>query len=145
VVTEYHHHERDDFVIDVELLGVEEAQEQVRALLSSYRHYYENGSSITDQLERKDAEDNAAVARDTFLAMFRGRLDSEAFLRRGSVEAVQQTLASWVEEFHPSAVAGRSSHATATECSDQLVRLTSEPTGAREPAIWPFIRGIKSG
>lgn len=141
MVAEYHYHDRNDFVIDVELFSLDELEQQVAELLDSYRHFHLHADRMTDENERENAEEAANLARDTFLAMFRGRLESEQFLRRGSTSAVLSTLQSWVEELRPSAIAGRTTEA---DCTDLLSRLTSEQMASREPAVWPFIRVIKS-
>lgn len=142
-MTEYHFHERNDFALEVKLFGVEEIQEQVSELLKSYRHYHRHVGRMEDEDARQDAEETANLARDTFLAMFRGRLESGILLGEPE-EAVLVRLASLVREVYPSAIEGVTSKATAADCSELLVRLTSEPTGAWEPAIWPFISVIRS-
>jgi hypothetical protein len=118
-------------------------QEQVSALLEEYRYYHFHGSSIKDAEEKEDAKKAADVAKHTFLAMFRGKLVDEEFLQTESKAAIQRVLTAWVHDLYPSTIAGSTCCETAHECSELLVRLSSEPSEAQEPAVWPFVRVIK--
>ena len=145
MVTEYHYHGRDDFIIDVELFSLDSMKEQVSYLLHAYRRYHQRAGSMETEDERQDHEELANLARDTFLTMFRGRLESEDYLLREPGNAVRREVASWVEELYPAAIAGKTTHVTAQDCSNELMRLTSEPVGAQGPSVWPFISVIRSG
>jgi hypothetical protein len=79
VVTEYHYHDSDKFTVEIEAFCTDEITEQMTTLLDSYRHYHLHQMDM-DRDERQDFEKKANVARDTFRAMFRDRLDSEQFL-----------------------------------------------------------------
>ncbi|KAF4626102.1 hypothetical protein G7Y89_g12058 [Cudoniella acicularis] len=142
VVTEFHFHNSNDFAIDVEWFSLDDIAAQLTELLQSYRHYHLHSAEMERQ-EREDLEDRANVARDTFRAMFRGRLGNEQFLMQSPEAAVMQTLQSWAAEFGTSSAGGRETQRTIEDCSALLMRLTSEENSTQEPAKWPYIRKIK--
>ncbi|KAF4487271.1 Nuclear GTPase SLIP-GC [Colletotrichum fructicola Nara gc5] len=80
VVTEYHYDMRDDFQVDVELFTQDDLMEQVTHLLQSYRRFHLHAEEMTVADGLEEAKEHAGVARDTFRALFRGRLGNEAFL-----------------------------------------------------------------
>ncbi|RSM10793.1 hypothetical protein CEP52_003372 [Fusarium oligoseptatum] len=121
VVTEFHYHNRDTLDIEVNLFTMDELREQLTGMLQSYRHYHLHSDEMEDA-ERRDTEDSANLARDTFRAMFRGRLDDEAFL----IDLPEQD-------------SGLSQDA----CSKALMELASEPPSRNQPAQWPYIRSTK--
>ncbi|KAJ4328907.1 hypothetical protein N0V84_000695 [Fusarium piperis] len=85
VVTEFHYHSRDTLDIEVNLFTMDELQEQLTGMLQSYRHYHLHSSEMEDA-ERRDNEESANLARDTFRAMFRGRVFLNAhILSRGLI------------------------------------------------------------
>ncbi len=143
MVTEYHYHDRDNFLIDVELFGIDELMEQATDLLQSYRRFHLNAERMADEDGRNHFEDRAKVAEDTFKAMFRGRLDDEEFLQTEPEDAVLATLRSWIQVLRPSQINGRLPAASLADCSSRLIQLTSEVAGAQEAAVWPYIKGIK--
>ena len=115
---------------------------QLSELLQSYRHFHLHGPDL-DRQEREDLEDRANLARDTFRAMFRGRLGDEQFLTLSSESAVMETLKSWVAESRFSSASDREEQHSINECSTHLMRLTSEESSNQQPAKWPFIQKIK--
>ncbi|KAK1566032.1 uncharacterized protein LY79DRAFT_529529, partial [Colletotrichum navitas] len=142
VVTEYHHHARDDFVVEMELFDKDELANQVHELLKSYRRFHLHAREMTRDDGVEEAEQQAKVALDTFRAMFRGRLGDEAFLANDMEENVLSLLRSWLNETYPQDD-GKYTMAEVQACSSLLMRLTSETAGAREPAIWSYIKTIK--
>ncbi|WDK22112.1 hypothetical protein CGRA01v4_13402 [Colletotrichum graminicola] len=142
VVTEYHHHAPDDFVVEVERFDRDELTNQVDELLKSYRRFHLHAREMSKDDGVEEAEQQAKVALDTFRAMFRGRLGDEAFLAGDREENVLSTLRSWLNETYPQDD-GRYTMAEAQACSSLLMRLTSETAGVREPAVWPYIKTIK--
>jgi hypothetical protein len=122
---------------------MDELIEQVTELLQSYRHYHLHVHDMEGEDEKKDSEQRSKVARDTFLAMFRGRLDGEEFLQTEPEASALATLRSWTQEMAPLQVGGRNTMTTLEDCSALLMQLTSELTSAQEPAVWPYIRKIK--
>ena len=142
MVTEYKYHDSNNFIIDVEWFGIDEIAAQLTELLQSYRHYHLHCAEI-DREERKDFEDRANVARDTFRAMFKGRLEDEGFLTQWRQQTVLETLQSWAQQLGPSSTGRREIQDSLGDCSTLLMRLTSEQNTAQEPAKWPYIRKIR--
>ncbi|SCO45533.1 uncharacterized protein FFNC_10346 [Fusarium fujikuroi] len=143
VVTEYRYHNLDTLDIRVNLFSMEELGDQLGRLLQVYRTFELHQDEITDAAERQDMEANAKVAKDTFRAMFRGRLTDEAFLIRETYENVLERLTSWASDARPPlrTWTGLSPQA----CSDVLMELSSEPASRDSPATWPYIRSINRG
>jgi hypothetical protein len=152
VATEYHYHEHNDHALEIEYFTVEDLRGQFTELLQSYRHYHLHVLR-DDQVqgdERTDIEEKAKVAQDTFHAAFRQRLaQNEQFLLDRSEGAVLETLLNWARE---SGLPLMETSGTdlkeeifdnASDCSDRLAELTSEPNSPYEISAWPFIRKIK--
>ncbi|KAH0425848.1 hypothetical protein CcaCcLH18_10717 [Colletotrichum camelliae] len=142
VVTEYHYDDRDDFQVDVELFSQDDLMKQVTDLLQSYRRFHLHAEEMTVADGLEEAKEHAAVARDTFRALFRGRLENEAFLATEPEARVLSTLRRWLQDGVPR-LGGSHFRSSKEGCSDFLIQLTSEAPGAQGPAIWPFVRKIK--
>ncbi|GKT44287.1 uncharacterized protein ColSpa_04468 [Colletotrichum spaethianum] len=142
VVTEYHHHAGRDFFIDVDLFSMDELMEQATELLQSYRRFHLHAGEMTREDGVEEAKEQANVARDTFLAMFRGRLGDGDFLTEKTEKDVLSTMRSWLEQTYPK-VGGRHAKGELQECSRLLMSLTSETAGAHGPAVWPYIKKIR--
>ncbi|KAF5543358.1 hypothetical protein FNAPI_9680 [Fusarium napiforme] len=140
---EYHYHNRDTLDIRVNLFSMEELQDQLGRLLQVYRTFELHQDEITDAAERQDMEANAKVAKDTFQAMFRGRLTDEAFLIREAYEDVLERLTSWAADARPSPLMTLHTGLSTQACSNTLMELSSEPAARDSPATWPYIRSIK--
>ncbi|KAI7770499.1 hypothetical protein LZL87_002870 [Fusarium oxysporum] len=145
VVTEYHYHNRDTLDIRVNLFSIEELQDQLGRLLQVYRTFELHQDEITDDAERQDMEANAKVAKDTFRAMFRGRLTDEASLIRENYDDVLDRLISWAADARPSPQRTCHTGLSPQACSDTLMELSSEPASRDSPATWPYIRSINRG
>ncbi|EXK95623.1 hypothetical protein FOQG_04173 [Fusarium oxysporum f. sp. raphani 54005] len=143
VVTEYHYHNRDTLDIRVNLFSIEELQDQLGRLLQVYRTFELHRDEITDAAERQDMEANAKVAKDTFQAMFRGRLTDEACLIRESYGDVLDRLTRWAADARPSPLRTYHTGLSPQACSNTLMELSSEPASRDSPATWPYIRSIK--
>ncbi|KAG5797244.1 hypothetical protein H9Q69_003713 [Fusarium xylarioides] len=143
VVTEYHYHNRDTLDIRVNLFSMDELQDQLGRLLQVYRTFELHQDEITDAAERQDMEANAKVAKDTFQAMFRGRLTHEAFLIHEAYEDVLDRLISWAADARPSLSMTLHTGLSPQTCSNTLMELSSEPASRDSPATWPYIRSIK--
>ncbi|KAF4998211.1 hypothetical protein FGRMN_3260 [Fusarium graminum] len=139
VVTEYHYHDRETLDLHVNLFSVEELRDQLAKLLQAYRIELHEAETPG---ERQEMEDNAKVARDTFRAMFRGRLN-EAFLVQNSYDEVLSQLTQWASEAMPSPLNTRYIGLSPQACSDTLMGLSSEPASRESPAIWPYIRSLR--
>ncbi|RDW75398.1 hypothetical protein BP6252_06540 [Coleophoma cylindrospora] len=140
VVTEYHFHDSNNFAIEVDLFNADEIRDQLIELLQSYRHYHLHTETM-DEEEKRAIEQKANMAQDTFRAMFRGQLDNEQFLTEMTNESALAILMSYAQEKPP--ISERESTSTLVECSELLMRLTSEQTSPQGPALWPYIRKIK--
>ncbi|KAM0187534.1 hypothetical protein ACHAPI_011071 [Fusarium lateritium] len=143
VVTEYHYHNRESLDLRVNLFSVEELRDQLGNLLQAYRNFELHQNEVDHAEERQDMEANAKVAKDTFQAMFRGRLNDEAFLVHDSYDEALARITQWASEAMPSPF--RTSHTglSLQACSDTLMDLSSEPASRNTPAVWPYIRSIK--
>ena len=126
----------------MEWFSEDEIATQLSELLESYRHFQLHEPDMNPQ-EREDLEDRANLARDTFQAMFRGRLGDEQFLTLSSKSAVMETFKSWVADSGISSTSGQEEQESIEECSKLLLQLTSEESSNQQPAKWPFIRKIK--
>ncbi|CAG9972550.1 unnamed protein product [Clonostachys byssicola] len=143
VVTEYHYHQYDHMDVQVELFTTQELNEQLERMLEDFRHYSFHAEEMTTAEEKKSAKDRAHVAKDTFKAMFRGRMNNDSFLLQGSQREVLQTLIRWAEEQRPSRAVTSQQNLSLDQCSDSLFVLSSERLSRTGPAIWPFIKTIK--
>ncbi|RKL48075.1 hypothetical protein BFJ70_g2433 [Fusarium oxysporum] len=135
---------RDTLDIRVNLFSIEELQDQLGRLLQVYRTFELHRDEITDAAERQDMEANAKVAKDTFQAMFRGRLTDEAFLIRESYGDVLDRLTRWAADARPSPLRTWTGLSPQV-CSNILMALSSEPASRDSPATWPYIRSINRG
>lgn len=102
---------------------------------------------MAESEEKKNWEEGAKKALDTFRAMFRGNLDIEHLLVSDSKNIVLKTLLSLAEEIRTKVSNGREVTSSLEDCSALLMRLTSEhlePTSAEAPPDWPYISKIKS-
>ncbi|CAH0050893.1 unnamed protein product [Clonostachys solani] len=143
VVTEYHYHQHDHMDVKVELFTTQELNEQLERMLEDFRHYSFHADEMETAEEKKAAKDRANVAKDTFKAMFRGRMNNDSFLLQGSQREVLQTLVCWAEEQRPSQAVTSQQNLSLEQCSDSLFVLSSERLSRSGPAIWPFIKTIK--
>lgn len=142
VVTEYHHHDADDFVVEVERFSIEDLQGQLAELLGYYRNFHVHGDSL-DGDARKDLEAKAKLAVDMFQAMFRGNLQDEDWLLEESQETILAEFQAWMACAFGLQLPSRQVATSLDQCSQLLMELTSEVLDAQEPATWPYIRKIK--
>lgn len=153
-MTEYRYHDGEFMSIIVELFTEEELRDQVKRLLQAYRHFHlrqhrRDGESEVpleervSEEERREGERKAKLARDTFRAMFRGRLTSEDFLLEEPEEACLRTLTQWIRQSRPSSAGLQHSGLVSHECSARLMELSSERQDRNQIAPWPFIKAIK--
>ncbi|ORY11257.1 hypothetical protein BCR34DRAFT_484487 [Clohesyomyces aquaticus] len=149
VVTEYHYHDRNDFVIDVDYFTIDDLEDQFRELLRGYREFRNNSQNM-NQDEREAMKKRADLAENTFKASFGARFDNNNRLFLSSpLEEVVTTMVAWATEILPRPGAlnqeGRTqeSFATIDICSERLQALTSETESAVQVVSWPFIRKIR--
>lgn len=134
VVTEYHFHNDDDFVIEVEMFSEEELNEQLAQLLGTYRSFK---SGVEPEAERK-----AKLAIDTFKSMFRGKLRNETWLLNASESDILDNFKTWANEARRLGPPRRQVVQTIGECSSALLPLSSEPNDSPQFSVWPYVRKI---
>ncbi|KAG6364212.1 hypothetical protein INS49_005810 [Diaporthe citri] len=142
VVTEYHYHADDEFVIEVEKFNTEELHEQLAELLGCYRNFHQHGESL-DEEARKDLEARANIAADTFRAMFRGFLQDDDWLLEESQDVIVDQFHDWMTSASGLQSPSRQVVTSLEQCSLLLMQLTSEVPDAQMHATWPYIRKIK--
>lgn len=135
VVTEYHFHAADNFIIDVEMFTEDELCEQLAELLASYRAFK---SGVEPESKEK-----ANIAIDTFKSMFRGKLQNEAWILNESEDIVLDRFKTWAKQARRLVSPSRQVVQTLEECSSLLVPLSSEPNNPLQSSVWPYIRKIK--
>jgi hypothetical protein len=121
---------------------MDEINSQLTELLQSYRRYHLRRADI-DQQELNDFKARAAVARDTFRAMFKGRLEDELFLIQRSEQTVMEILRSWASDFLQSSTSRREVHSSLEDCATALLQITSEQDSNHTAAKWPYISKVK--
>jgi hypothetical protein len=146
-VTEYHHHDRDNFILEVKYFTMDDLKTQFRDLLQAMReHASSNGPDMTPG-EVEDLEHRARLAKDTFRAAFSHVPDySQARLLSQPFQTTLQTLLGWASDIlRMSGTNGQSreSFGRIEECSSRMRRLTSDIEGSGEACLWPFIRKIR--
>ncbi|KAK4041410.1 hypothetical protein C8A01DRAFT_14819, partial [Parachaetomium inaequale] len=143
VVTEYRHHDRPDFAIDVVLFTEAELREQFRTLVHAYRHNHFHSADMESEDDRKHWVDQAKLAEDTFKAMFADRFSTASLLEDSANERIVETLLNLAVQLRSRHNIGE--HAVSNspeECSDLLMNLTSERAAAQGPVAWPYIKKI---
>jgi hypothetical protein len=143
VVTEYCYHDTDDFTVNIETFSQDELRKQLADMVHYYRHYYLHSADMPKE-ERRDSEKQAHLARDYFSAMFRGRFDPSLLQSGESEDQMVETLLAWTQEFGPANMNRSETANSAGECTARLTYLTSEDRSAQGPAVWPYIKKIRS-
>lgn len=92
--------------------------------------------------ERRRSQELSHLASDTLGAMFPDRY-SPAILISGNEDAIVDTLLGWAQERGVFARSRSETRNSRNECSDLLIRLTSEGAAADGPAVWPYIKKIR--
>ncbi|KAK6073656.1 Nuclear GTPase SLIP-GC 3 [Seiridium cupressi] len=143
IATEYHYHERDDFAIEVDLFSRAELDDMLQDMLQAFRQYEFHSDQMAGE-EKEDCDKRHRIAWSTFQAMFGDHLaNSSAILTNGTEESVLETLRLWSRDGDVEALGGRRVLDTLAECSDHLVKLTSDPISPGERAIWPFLKRLR--
>ncbi len=140
VVTEYRHHHRADFAIEVVQFTDAELTEQLQRLVRAYRYNYFHAAEMESEEDRKHWADQAKLAWDTLEAMFADRV-TRALLQNNSTRSVVEILMNLrlVPDIDGNAVVE-----SVKDCSDLLMRLTSNRGGAQGgAAAWPYIKKIR--
>ncbi|KAF2789491.1 hypothetical protein K505DRAFT_365563 [Melanomma pulvis-pyrius CBS 109.77] len=145
VVTEYHFHERDDFIIQVDYFTLEALRRQFKELLRAYREYQSlpNDSDITNE-ERADLKKRADLAKNTFSASFKERLvQNPGILLSLPFDQAVNIMIVWALQILPQQETTRESFGLIRQCSARLTQLTSETDSVAQTCVWPFIRKIR--
>ncbi|KAF2266375.1 hypothetical protein CC78DRAFT_459505 [Lojkania enalia] len=149
VVTEYHFHDRDDFVVHIDFFTREDLRRQFEELLRAFReHESSHGVEMTVE-EREDLRRRSDLANNTFSASFTNRLmERPTMLLRAPFEEAISTMLTWTTEILSRS--GREHDAQRQEvfddisqCSIRLKELTSETGDRGQTSLWPFIRKLK--
>ncbi|OAL53048.1 hypothetical protein IQ07DRAFT_533701 [Pyrenochaeta sp. DS3sAY3a] len=153
-VTEYHFHERDDFIVQVDYFSMEELKKQFEELLRAYRDF----QLLTDR-HRNSAEDDvtdsenvrldkkASLALETFKTSFGERLDEiPDILSSTPFEDAVATMIEWASQLVPQENE-RNIFSTIEDCTSCLQKLSSEtnsslPSGNVQ-SLWPFIQKVR--
>lgn len=135
VVTEYHFHAADNFIIHVEIFTEDELCEQLTELLNSYRAFKSG--------DEPESKEKANIAIDTFKSMFRGELQDEDWILNESEHVVLDYFKTWAKQGRRLCPPSRQVVQTLDECSSLLVPLSSEPNNPLQSSVWPYIRKIK--
>ncbi|KAK7959857.1 uncharacterized protein PG986_004711 [Apiospora aurea] len=141
VATEYHFHDRDDFIVEVHRFTRDEVEDQLARLLQAYRNFHLNELTLVGE-EREHYEEMAKVAQHTFEVMFRDHFRNGFRLTRTTDTEGLEMLYGWLSEVSPSFEDASHTTHNIEDCSNLVARLTSEQVQADGPAEWPFIRKI---
>lgn len=135
VVTEYHFHAADHFIVDVEMFSEDELCEQLSDLLGSYRAFKLGVGG--------ESKEKADIAMDTFRCMFRGKLQDESWTLNESEDVVLDHFKMWAKQARSLGPPSRQVVQTLQECSSLLVPLSSEPNDPLQSSVWPYVRKIR--
>lgn len=135
VVTEYHYHAEDNFIIDVEMFSEAELFEQLDELLKSYRAFKSGVGG--------ESKEKAELAMDTFKSMFHGKFEDEGWVLEEDECVVLNRFKTWATQARDLVSPGRQVAQTLQECSSLLMPLSSDPIDPSQPPVWPYVRKIK--
>lgn len=135
VVTEYHFHDEDNFIIDVEMFSEAELCEQLDELLRSYRAFKSGVGG--------ESKEKAELAMDTFKSMFHGKLEDDGWVLEEDEGVVLDRFKTWATQARDLVSPGRQVAQTLQECSSLLMPLSSDPVDPSQPPVWPYVRKIK--
>ncbi|KAK8079217.1 hypothetical protein PG994_003024 [Apiospora phragmitis] len=141
VATEYHFHDRGDFIVEVHRFTQDEVEDQLARLLQAYRNFHLNELSLQGE-EREHYEKMAKVAQHTFEVMFHDHFRNGSRLTRMTEAEGLEMLHGWLNEVSPSFDDTSYTTLNIEDCSNLLARLTSEQVQDDGPAEWPFIKKI---
>ncbi|KAL2145862.1 hypothetical protein VTI28DRAFT_5944 [Corynascus sepedonium] len=143
VVTEYRHHDHANFVVDVVVFTEDELRDQFHNMVHAYRYNYSQSSEMESQEERQHWADQAKLASDTFKAMFGDQFIPNSLCWGNSETRIVRTLLRWAVDSSP--IRDTDKHvvgASLEDCSELLMRLSSDYGAAGGPAYWPYIKKI---
>ncbi|KAJ4302862.1 hypothetical protein N0V90_001753 [Kalmusia sp. IMI 367209] len=152
VATEYHYHERDDYIIQVEYFTLEELKKQYQEMI---RDYQENESPPSDATEEhlQDLQRKARLAKKTLRASFGKRMKQTPSVFTFQIDHAVDTMLQWASQLLPrdrvgQSIQTRETHSTLSTCSSRLRELISEDKVAETNRVeqtcpWPFLRKLK--
>ena len=152
MVTEYHFHDRDNFVIQIDYFSIQQLKLQFEELLQAYRSFHlgRAGTTREERDEREELKKRADLAKHTFKASFGSRFsEDDGMLLTRSFTDMIGIMVRWAEEMLPRQQEDRGlatefeSFNSANECSTRLGALTSEVETGRGQSLWPFIRKLR--
>lgn len=149
MVTEYHHHSRQDLAIEVEYFEMDKLRSQFEELLRGYRDYRSLDSNDMLPEERQDLKKRADLATNTFQAAFRGQLSSNRnTLNSTPIPEAINTMMSWATQImprhaHSQPLGPKEYFADVRDWPPHLQTLTTEVAGAGQSSLWPFICKIR--
>jgi hypothetical protein len=143
VVTEYLYHDRDDFIVEVELFSQSELREQLTEMVHAYcQHHYRRSAGSEDE-DVRHWEECAAVAQDSLEAMFQDRFTPALFRPGWSEDTILETLVGWAQELRPVNINRREVRTSFEDCSALVMKLTANARSSRGPPVWRYIKKIK--
>ncbi|KAF2710421.1 hypothetical protein K504DRAFT_405554 [Pleomassaria siparia CBS 279.74] len=145
VVTEYHYHEQDAFIIQVEYFTLDQLRSQLDELLHAYRDYeaLTPNTNITDK-EREALKKKANLASSTFSASFKRRIAQiPGILLSFPFDQALETMIGWASETLRRQETMPERFERITQFSSRLSQLTSETDDASQTSFWPFIQKIR--
>jgi hypothetical protein len=151
VVTEYHYHASDDFVIDIEYFTIQELRAQYEQLLRDYREFQSSvHAENVDEDERAHLKRRADLATNTFMASFGDRVKhTPGVLDALPVADSTNIMVEWLNQILPFQVVQEQSRFTQetfpdkAECASRLQILTSEIAEPGYSCLWPFIKKLR--
>lgn len=154
-MTEYHYHDDDHPVLEVQYFTQEETFRQFSELLGSYRYYHDSKpdkenttSEEADLGQSRELRDRAEIAKYTFLAAFRGiKAPTNQQLLEMPDNQAWQTLQDAIGVLYSNIGLGQESRketfSSVDKCSNRLGDLTSDSADSNKSSHWPLIRQIR--
>lgn len=155
-MTEYHYHNQDDFLVQVDYFTMDELHMQYKEMLRSYRDSRDLSPTKNSAPEDRDnyLQNSANIAIGVFQASFRERLnETPAVLSSTPFEDAIHTLMVWASQALPSQSnfnnkGNREFFKKVEDCSDRLSELTSETRDplnslGSQPCPWPFVKKVR--
>ncbi|KAH7084158.1 hypothetical protein FB567DRAFT_528499 [Paraphoma chrysanthemicola] len=154
VVTEYHYHDRDDLIVNIDYFPDQEVEKQLGYLLKAYRDSQslakdrsDGGEDKMTDSEKVRLEATSHLAMDIFQMSFRERLrENPEILLSMPFDHAVATMVGWVLQLR-SQQADRNVFTTTEECQSWLDILSSE-TNSSSPLgdvrkSWPFMQKVR--
>ncbi|KAF1845874.1 uncharacterized protein K460DRAFT_366720 [Cucurbitaria berberidis CBS 394.84] len=148
VVTEYHYHDQNTFLIHIDHFTIDELQRQFQELLRAYRDY-DSPPDDKSVGHDKDLERRAHLAGTTFRASFGQRLnENPGLLLDFPFQQAINMMVKWASQALTTSNQDGSAHLPESfddvrGCSARLQSLTSENNGASQGCPWTFVRKVR--